>query len=131
MSVHKNPASLQPENAVYNHAVANIRVQSEHCMGALKGWFQCLQGLHVDINSNANHVEACRWIPISIIIHNMVIDIEGMNSDASFGNLHNWTEELEDGGIPVPYEVDDDEMEQVGEIKCHRLVAEIVTYKIM
>ena len=24
MSVHKKPASLQPENAVYDHAVANI-----------------------------------------------------------------------------------------------------------
>ena len=100
-------------------------------MGALKGQFQCLQGLHVDINSNAKHVKACQWITIAIIIHNMVIDIEGMNSGASFGNLHNRAEELEDRGIPVPYEVDDDEMEQVGEIKCHRLVAEIVTYKSM
>ena len=61
----------------------------------------------------------------------MVIDIEGTNAGASFGNLHNQAEELEDHGIPLPYEADDDEMEQAGEIKCHRLVAEVVTYKSM
>ena len=100
-------------------------------MGALMGQLQFLQGLCIDINSNANHVEACCWITIAIIIHNMVIDIEGTNAGESFGNLHNGAEELEDCGIPLPYEDDDDEMEQAGEIKHHRLVVEIVTYKSM
>ncbi|KIK92197.1 hypothetical protein PAXRUDRAFT_794050 [Paxillus rubicundulus Ve08.2h10] len=43
--VHKWPAALLAENTIFDSAVANLRVQSEHCMGALKGWWQCLQGL--------------------------------------------------------------------------------------
>ena len=35
--VHKRPASLIPENALFDSAVAHLRVRSEHCMGALKG----------------------------------------------------------------------------------------------
>src|SRR5207245_3652830 len=54
--VHKKPAALLPENTAFDYAVANIRVRSEHCMGALKGRFQCLRGLRVNINSNSQHV---------------------------------------------------------------------------
>jgi hypothetical protein len=43
--VHKQPASLRPENAAFDHVVSHLRVCSEHCMGALKGCFQCLCGL--------------------------------------------------------------------------------------
>jgi hypothetical protein len=50
--VHKRPASLVPENATFDAAVSRIRVRSEHCMGALKGRFQSLCGLRVNINSN-------------------------------------------------------------------------------
>lgn len=37
--VHKQPASLDPDNAMFDGAVAHLRVRSEHCMGALKGCF--------------------------------------------------------------------------------------------
>jgi len=40
--VHKKPAALLSENIIFDCAVANLRVQSEHCMGALKGRFKCL-----------------------------------------------------------------------------------------
>lgn len=43
--VHKKPASLDPKNALFDKTVAHLRVRSEHCMGALKGRFQCLRGL--------------------------------------------------------------------------------------
>lgn len=57
--VHKEPASLQPDNTVFDKAVSHLRVRSEHCMGALKGRFQCLRGLRVQINSNQDHIAAC------------------------------------------------------------------------
>ena len=127
--VHKKPASLRPENAIFDRAVSNIRVRSEHCMGALKGRFQCLRGLRVNINSNRDHAEACRWITIAIILHNMVIDIDGSNSVFNFGNIHNQRDEEEDRGRPD--EMEDEEFEEAGEEKRRKLVAEILAYKSM
>ena len=63
-------------------------------MGALKGRFQCLCGLPVNINSNGDHVKACRWITIAIILHNLVIDVECGDSVGQFGDMH-WQAEAE------------------------------------
>nr|GAT46832.1 predicted protein [Mycena chlorophos] len=73
----KEPAAQQPDNMAFNKKVSHLRVWSEHCMGALKGRWQCLRGLRVNIESNADHVEALRWITVCIILHNLVIDVEG------------------------------------------------------
>jgi hypothetical protein len=51
ISIHKKPASLRPENALFDKMASRLRVRSEHCMGALKGRFQCLRGLRVNIMS--------------------------------------------------------------------------------
>ena len=45
IAVHKKPASLLPENIIFDNMVSHLRICSEHCMGALKGRFQCLRGL--------------------------------------------------------------------------------------
>ena len=71
--VHKKPASLHRENTIFDHAVSHLRVRSEHCMGALKGRFQCLRGLRVAINSPESHFKAMRWMKVAIILHNLVI----------------------------------------------------------
>jgi hypothetical protein len=75
--VHKKPAALEPNRAKFDGAVAHLRVRSEHCMGALKGRWQCLRGLQVSINSKRDHILACRWITVAIILHNIVISQEG------------------------------------------------------
>lgn len=46
-------------------------------MGALKGRFQCLRGLRVKINNHEDHRAAMQWITVVIILHNLIIDIEG------------------------------------------------------
>ena len=97
--VHKKPASLEPMNALFDKVVASLRVRSEHCMGALKGRFQCLRGLRVNINSKQDHYKACRWITVAIILHNLIIDVEGNESAAYFGNVHGPEEEEQDTGI--------------------------------
>ena len=43
--IHKQPASFIYENALFNGVVSHLRVRSEHCIGVLKGRFQCLRGL--------------------------------------------------------------------------------------
>ncbi|KAF8802079.1 hypothetical protein BYT27DRAFT_7226486 [Phlegmacium glaucopus] len=68
--VHKKPASDDLANSLFD----------KHCMGALKGRFQCLRGLRVNIQSKQDHHAACRWITIAIILHNLIIDVEGEHS---------------------------------------------------
>jgi DDE superfamily endonuclease len=97
--VHKKPASLEPMNALFDKVVAGLHVRSEHCIGALKGCFQCLHGLRVHINSNNNHYEACKWISVAVILHNLIINVEGSQSAEHFQNVHGPNEEEEDDGI--------------------------------
>ena len=89
--VHKKPASLEPKNALFNKIVAGLCVCSEHCIGALKRHFQCLHGLQVHINSNNDHYEACKGISVAIILHNIVINVEGYAEH--FRNIHGHDEE--------------------------------------
>lgn len=56
--IHREPACFLPENKIFDHTVSHLRVRSEHCIGALKGWFQCLRGLRVDIKNAHDHVKA-------------------------------------------------------------------------
>ena len=122
--VHKRPASLLPENALFDKTVAHLRVRSEHCMGALKGRFQCLRGLRVDINTKVDHVAACRWITIAIIIHNLIIDVEGADSVQEFLPLHSREQELDDRGNSHATVEDGDP-----EAKRMQLIQEIVAYQ--
>jgi hypothetical protein len=122
--VHKKPASLDPANALFDHVLAHLRVRSEHCMGALKGRFQCLRGLRCNITSNAEHYKACRWITVAIILHNLIIDVEGSASGAHFAHEHGREEEEEDRGrrVEPPAAIDDADDDAVR----RQLVAEIV-----
>ena len=127
ISVHKEPASLIPENALFDKAAAHLQIRSEHCMGALKGRFQCLRGLRVSITSNDEHVSACVWITIAIILHNLVIDVEGLEFTQNLLARHTHQEEEEDRG-PPDYALHPDMGD--GEAKRQRLVNEIVAYRI-
>lgn len=123
--VHKKPASLEPKNALFDKVVASLRVRSEHCMGALKGRFQCLRGLRVHINSNKDHYEACRWISVAIVLHNVVIDVEGSKSAEYFGNVHGTEEEEEDTGNYQEDGVGGDD----DDAKCRKLVEELWAFE--
>ncbi|KAG6885344.1 hypothetical protein C0992_005204, partial [Termitomyces sp. T32_za158] len=101
---------------------------SEHCMGALKGRFPSLCGLQVNITSNQKHYEACRWITVAIILHNLIIDVEDSTSAVQFLHQHGHEEEIEDGGFYTElYAGDDggDDREQ----KRHQLIAEIIAVR--
>ncbi|EJF59387.1 hypothetical protein DICSQDRAFT_65199, partial [Dichomitus squalens LYAD-421 SS1] len=126
--VHKKPASLRRENAIFDRMVSHLRVHSEHCMGALKGCFQCLRGLRVTINSPKAHFKATHWIKVAIILHNLIIDIEGEVSGARFGELHTSVEEEEDAGT-LDDQLDLGQDEDEGEAKRECLVAELLAYR--
>lgn len=122
--VHKKPASLVPENALFDAAVSHIRVRSEHCIGAIKGRFQSLRGLRVNISSHEDHWEALRWITVAIILHNLIIDFEGVTSGATFAHIHTQLEEEVDrGGRDEAGGVAAD-----GEAKRKQLTEELLAY---
>ncbi|KAI0041849.1 hypothetical protein FA95DRAFT_1584608 [Auriscalpium vulgare] len=127
--VHKEPASFRRENKIFDQVVSHIRVRSEHCMGALKGRFQCLRGLRVRIRSAADHTDACRWITVEIVLHNFIIDVEGLEGTSQWMTPHGRQEEFKDRGArhpPLYYEVGDD-----ADAKRRQLVEEIVAIKSM
>ena len=128
--VHKEPQSFLPENTIFDKAVSRLRVRSEHCMGALKGRFQCLRGLRVDINSNEDHVQACRWMTVCIILHNLIIDVEGVEHTQEYVAQHGAAEEEADHGPrhpPLDQVDDDDEVNA----KRKQLIAELIAFKSM
>lgn len=123
--VHKKPASDGPANSLFDKVVAHLRVRSEHCMGALKGRFQCLRGLRVNIQSKRDHHAACRWITVAIILHNLIIDVEGSKSAAHFGWEYNAEEDKDPGIQDILMDGEDDET------KRKELVAELVAFQEM
>jgi hypothetical protein len=123
--VHKRPASLDPANALFDRVVSQLRVRSEHCMGALKGRFQSLRGLRVSIDSNLDHARALRWVTVAIILHNLIINVDGNTFAAKFAANHGHQEELEDrGDQDEPQGIDEAE----GIVKQHRLIAELIAH---
>ncbi len=127
--IHRQPASFLPENTFFDRTLAKLRVRSEHCMGALKGRFQALRGLRVWIRSNEDHKKALQWITVAIILHNLIIDVEGYKSDAIFASHHTEPEEREE-----PEDRDEQDVlpdldgaeEKAGEHKRKRLIAELL-----
>ncbi|KAG2338222.1 hypothetical protein BDR05DRAFT_978242 [Suillus weaverae] len=112
--VHKQPTSLLPENTLFDSAVAHLRVRSEHCMGALKGRWQCLRGLHINISLKHQHRAACQWMTIAIILHNVVIDVEGATKGEDFAAVHTRPEEEEDRGpADLPMEDNEQDVEEL------------------
>jgi hypothetical protein len=95
-------------------------------MGALKGRFQCLCGLRVNINSNSEHAQALHWITVAIILHNLIIDVEGNSFASHFLPNHGREQEFEDrGGQHEPQDGDEDH----GVAKRKELVAELIAFK--
>lgn len=96
-------------------------------MGSLKGCWQCLRGLRVSINPNEVHVAACRWITIAIILHNLCVDVEGVDGMESF-----FTANGGERGMPdVVMEVNswDMPLDTVhDETRCEQLINELHAY---
>lgn len=93
-------------------------------MGALKGRFQALRGLRVKIKSNEEHKKALQWITVAIILHNLIIDVEGHESGAVFAPFHTEAEEREDRGEGDAPLVGTEE--EAGELKRKHLIAELL-----
>ena len=98
-------------------------------MGALKGRFQCLRGLRVTINNKRQHIAACQWMTIAIILHNIIVEVEGTHADYFvFG--HTQAQEQEDHGVQDEEDlIQEGDFDQGGEAKRKRLIEELLASK--
>ena len=51
ITIYKRPEKLQVDNATFNYWVSWVHMRSKHCIGFLKGQFNSLRGLWIQINS--------------------------------------------------------------------------------
>ncbi|KAF9502760.1 hypothetical protein BS47DRAFT_1284980, partial [Hydnum rufescens UP504] len=73
----KKPLNQRPENKTFNYYLSRVRVKSEHTMGYLMGRFGSLQSLRQQISCPRDHKLAVNWIMVCLILHNLIISIEG------------------------------------------------------
>ncbi|KDR70601.1 hypothetical protein GALMADRAFT_47600, partial [Galerina marginata CBS 339.88] len=67
---------LTADQRSYNYHVLKVRIRSEHCIGLLKGTFQSLKEIRLQVGDNKKHLELILWIRCCIILHNLIIRIE-------------------------------------------------------
>jgi hypothetical protein len=67
---------LPHEARRFNYWLSVLRVRAEHAIGLLKGRFQSLRELRIQIGSKQKHRWAILWIRCCIILHNLVIRID-------------------------------------------------------
>lgn len=65
-----------------------IRIRVEHTIGVLKGRFQSLLQLRIQVYTHKRHMWAIMWIRCCIILHNLIIRIESGSVD------ENWRREM-------------------------------------
>jgi len=66
--------NLSKEQRYFNNKLAKIRIKSEHCIGLLKAWFQCLQGFRRVIQNKQDLDAILRPAMCACILHNLLID---------------------------------------------------------
>ena len=126
--VHKQPASHDCANAIFDKLALTFEF-IRNTVWACSKEDGNVSGLRIKINSKTEHVAACCWITIAIILHNLVIDVEGGDAAEHFINLHQQGEELNDYEVvdePL-FDGDDDD----DEARCRQLVAELMAYRAM
>ena len=66
---YKKPKHNLPKNEVFNNHLSHICIQSKHAIGYLKGRFQSLKELHVQITNQKSHKFATYWVACCIGVH--------------------------------------------------------------
>jgi len=83
---------LTADQRIFNYHISKIRIRVEHAIGLLKGRFQSLKELRIQITYRKHHMCVLIWLRGCIILHNLIIRIEEGNVD------EDWREELYEAG---------------------------------
>lgn len=76
VSPYKKPERDIPENEEFNNHLSMVRIRSEHAIGFLKGRFQSLKHLQLQISDKHSHQFATYWIAACIGIHAFAMQCE-------------------------------------------------------
>ncbi|KAF9222735.1 hypothetical protein BS17DRAFT_669049, partial [Gyrodon lividus] len=68
--------SLNQDQKTFNYHLSTICVHTKHFYGSLKGHFQSLQELRVQIQSLKDLQYVNMWVRFCLILHNMIVEIE-------------------------------------------------------
>jgi len=83
-----------------------IRIRVEHTMGMLKGTFQSLKEIRIQLVNTKRHMVIIMWARVCIVLHNLIIRIEGDNFD------ERWREGLVRTGLDREHGVNGDTDEE-------------------
>jgi hypothetical protein len=70
------PESMHPGNEYFNTWVSRVRIRSENAIGYLKGRFQSLKSLRVNITGERDHKFATYWVLACVVLHNIALEVE-------------------------------------------------------
>ena len=73
---YKKPERNLPNNKVFNNHLSHICIRSEHMIGFLKGRFQSLKELCVQIMNKKSHKFATYWVACCVGVHMFVMACE-------------------------------------------------------
>jgi hypothetical protein len=72
---HMLTSCLPTDEKQFNTELAKVRIASEHCIGILKGRFQCLKHNNIKLKGGKEEVkELVDLIGACIVIHNLLIN---------------------------------------------------------
>jgi hypothetical protein len=106
-------------------------VKSEHTIGYIKGRFQSLRGLWQQIKNPRDHLLAIAWIKACLILHNLIIDIEGEIDESDPFYIQMLAEgtvvDVEDAGEAIGLDGADETHETAGKRKRAYLQHQLLT----
>ena len=70
----KKPAALEPDNTLYCYIDSRKRVEVEHAIGELKGRFQSLRGMRVNLVTQGNYRALLDWVDACCVLHNWLLE---------------------------------------------------------
>ena len=73
---------LSQDQKRFNYRLSTVRVRAEHAISLLKGGFQSLRELRIQIGSHKIHKWAILWVRCCVILHNLIIQFEEKSAEA-------------------------------------------------
>jgi hypothetical protein len=112
---HAATAYLPRDQENFNTLLAQVRIASEHCIGILKGRFQCLKRNNIKLKNGRKEVkEVVDLIGACMVIHNLLINYEEDELPKE------WYWELEDEIDWTLYDEEEQEIEDIAAEDANR-----------
>jgi hypothetical protein len=88
VSPYGHSASLASSDfRLFNKAVSNIRIRSEHAIGYLKGRFQALKGIRHPVKDSDTHTTTCKAIISMMVAHSIALGYDAVDDCEFFTSM--------------------------------------------